>query len=558
LPHASGPTPPGPHDFDAVVVGAGFAGMAMLHRLRGLGLSVRVLEAAEDVGGAWFWNRYPGARCDVESIQYSFRFSDELQQDWTWSERYASQPELLRYAQHVADRFDMRKDISFGRRVTSATYDERALLWSVTTDDDAMLTARYCIMAAGCLSCPSRPEIEGLQSFAGDIYQTSAWPRDGVDLAGKRIGLIGTGSSGVQATPQLAAQGGRLTVFQRSAAYAVPDHNRGFNAGELDEVKRNYKTLRAHWWNTPRGMDLHPSGISALEVDAAERERMYEEYWARGGVAFQGVFNDVAVNPEANDTINAFFRKKIREVVKDPATAEKLTPKHRFSTKRLCVGSGYYEAFNKPNVDLVDLRENPIARIMPDGVETAKSFIPLDVLVFATGFDAMTGTLLRIDVRGRGGCRLSETWAEGPATYLGVGMAGFPNLFVVAGPGSPSVLANVITAIEQHALWIGNLVAHMEKNRIVAAEPTEAAQAEWRRQCDKSGAHLLLVKGNSWYMGSNIPGKPRVFMPFYGFSDYTAICENVQAAGYEGFVFREAGAKAGHAAAGMRPRRVDA
>ncbi|HLZ83141.1 MAG TPA: NAD(P)/FAD-dependent oxidoreductase [Caulobacteraceae bacterium] len=526
-------------DLDVVVVGAGFAGMYMLHRLRGLGFSVRVYETGDGVGGTWYWNRYPGARVDVESQEYSYSFSDELEDEWQWSERYASQPELLRYANHVADRFDLRRDIRFETRVTAAHYDEAANRWTVATDRGERVSARFCIMATGCLSAIKEPDFPGRETFQGRSYQTSRWPAEGVDLSGQRVAVIGTGSSAIQSIPVIAEEAAHVTVFQRTPNYSVPAHN-----GPLDPVAiAAWKAERAENRRRQRAsqggfLSSNPNPQSALEVDEETRRRVFEERWARGGFAIGGAFSDMVINPEANAVAAAFVAGKIREIVKDPRTADILTPKtYPFATKRLCVDTAYYATYNRPNVSLVDAAATPIEAITPTGLRTSERDFAFDAIVYAIGFDAMTGPLLRIDIRGRGGVGLGEVWAEGPKSYLGLMIAGFPNLFTITGPGSPSVLSNMIVSIEQHVEWISDCLSHLRDRRLGVIEAEAPAQAAWVAHVNENAAATLYPQANSWYMGANIPGKPRVFMPYVGgVGPYRETCDAVAANGYEGFV----------------------
>ncbi len=436
-------TPPN-RDFDAVIVGAGFAGLYMLHRLRGMGLEARVLEAGSGVGGTWYWNRYPGARCDVESVQYSFQFSEALQQEWDWSERYAAQPELLAYANHVADRFDLRRDIQFNARVSRACFDETAGRWVIETGDGARITATYCIMATGCLSSPNLPSFKGLETYEGERYHTGYWPHEKVDFTGKRVAVIGTGSSAVQSIPIIAGQAEQLFVFQRTPNYAIPAHNASLTPEYRRAVKADYSGLRERARKNMTGIDFDYSDAAALETPPEERRREYETRWQRGGLSFLGAYKDLMVDQAANDTAAEFVRIKIREKVRDAKVAELLAPKNTIGCKRLCIDIGYYETFNQPNVTLIDVSESGIEAITRQGVKVEGREYKVDAIVFATGFDAMTGALLKIDIRGKGGLALREKWREGPRTYLGLGMAGFPNLFTITGPGSPSVL-------DQHA-----------------------------------------------------------------------------------------------------------
>ncbi|MCC7275637.1 MAG: NAD(P)/FAD-dependent oxidoreductase [Alphaproteobacteria bacterium] len=524
-------------EFDVVVVGAGFAGLYMLHRVRALGLSVRVLEAGDGVGGTWYWNRYPGARCDVESMQYSYQFSPELQQEWDWTERYAAQPEILRYAEHVADRFDLRRDIDFGTRVTAAVFDDGAGRWMLETDRGERIAATWCVMATGCLSAPNDPPIPGLESFAGPRYHTGRWPHEPVDFTGLRVAVIGTGSSAIQSIPVIARQAAHLYVFQRTANYTVPAHNRPLDPAYRDAVKADYPAMRARARQNFPGIDYRINLQSALEVAADEREREYAARWADGGLPFMGAFRDLLLDPAANDTAAAFVRAKIREAVADPAVADALTPRNVIGCKRLCVDTGYWATFNRPNVTLVDISGAPIEAITADAVRANGREHPVDALVLATGFDAMTGTLLRIDIRGAGGRRLRDKWAEGPRAYLGLAMAGFPNLFTITGPGSPSVLTNMLPSIEQHVDWIADCLAYMRASGLARIEATAAAEDAWVAHVGEVAAPNLRSTCSSWYVGANVPGKPRVFMPYIGgFPAYVEKAAAIAGAGYAGFV----------------------
>ncbi|MGH9290054.1 MAG: flavin-containing monooxygenase [Acidimicrobiales bacterium] len=534
----SNPAGPPTRSLDAVVVGAGFAGLYALHRLRGVGLSVQVYEAGSGVGGTWFWNRYPGARCDVESLEYSYSFSRELEQEWAWSERYAPQPEILRYINHVADRFDLRRDIQLDTRVTAAVFDETTRRWGVTTDRGDAVSARFCVMATGCLSAETTPDIEGLGSFGGSWYHTGRWPPEGVDFTGQQVGIVGTGSSGIQSIPVIAEQAAHLVVFQRTPNFSLPARNRRLDPDAQAAVKASYSALRDYARNSYAGI-AHPAPTeSALQVEPAERQRRYEVAWGEGGLlSMTTTFRDLIIDKAANDTAAEFIRAKIREIVVDPDVARVLTPTdHPFGTKRPCLDTGYFETFNRENVTLVDLRRSPITEIVPAGIRTADALHELDSIVFATGFDAMTGPVLRIDVRGRDGLPLKAKWAAGPRTYLGIATAGFPNLFLVTGPGSPSVLSNMVVAIEQHLDWIADCMTFMAANRLDTIEPSVEAEDAWVDHVNDLANATLFPTAKSWYMGANVPGKPRVFMPYVGgFPVYRAICDDVAAAGYRGF-----------------------
>ncbi|GAB2631868.1 NAD(P)/FAD-dependent oxidoreductase [Prescottella soli] len=530
--------PPEP-THDVVVVGAGFAGLYALHSLRQRGVSVRLFEAGDGVGGTWYWNRYPGARCDVDSADYSYSFDDALQQGWEWTERFPAQPEILRYLEHVADRFGLREDITFGTRVTSAHFDETSGLWTLGTDggDGGTVTARWTVMATGPLSAARLPDIDGRDTFAGEVHHTAHWPADSVDFTGKRVGVIGTGSSGVQAIPVIADQAAALTVFQRTAGFVIPARNRPLRPGELAEIKANYPARRQLQRESYGGWILPaPVGL-ALETAPEVRVKEYETRWAAGGLAFQTTFGDIMTDAAANETAAEFVRSKIRETVTDPATAEALCPQgYPLGTKRVCIGTDYYETYNRDNVDLVDLRATPIERIVPDGIRTDTGLHELDMIVYATGFDAMTGALGAIDIRGRGGVTLRETWEAGPRTYLGVAVAGFPNLFVLAGPGSPSVLSNVVVSIEQHVEWVVGYLDHMRSTGARFAEATAAAQDQWVEHVTTIAEPSLYMRADSWYLGANVPGKLRSFMPYLGgVATYRTLCAQIAADGYRGF-----------------------
>jgi cyclohexanone monooxygenase len=524
-------------DYDVVVIGAGFAGMYAVHAFRSRGHRVHAYEAGSDVGGTWYWNRYPGARCDVESRSYSYSFDPELLQDWTWSERYPSQPEILDYARHVADRYDLRRDITFGTRVRSAWFDDRATTWTITTDGGDQVRARYCVTAVGCLSATQVPRLPGLDRFRGEVHHTGNWPQRGVDLAGRRVAVIGTGSSGIQAITEIAKQAAHLTVFQRTPNFTLPARNRPWAPSEQAEVKADYAESRARARRSPAGVDQPYPTVSAKEVSEAERAGVFEAKWAEGGTRFMASFRDIGTDLEANAFAAGFVRAKIAEVVDDPAVAERLSPRdYPIGAKRICLDTDYLETFNRPNVELVDLRTDPVAAVTESGVRVGDRDIPLDVIVMATGYDAMTGALLRMDIRGRGGLPLGAKWHDGPQTYLGLATAGFPNLFLITGPGSPSVLAMVIMAIEQHVDWIADCLDHLRHRGLDRVEATEQAEQEWRRHVDDVAATRLYRHANSWYVGANIPGKPRVILPYTGgFGTYSKRCDEVTRAGYAGF-----------------------
>lgn len=521
---------------DVLVIGAGFAGMYALHTLRGMGFSVRVLEAASDVGGVWYWNRYPGARCDVESLQYSYSFSSELEQEWVWTEKYAAQPEILRYLEHVAERFDLRRDIEFNTRVQAMHFDEERALWQVRTEQGQTLEARFCVMATGALSVPRLPDVPGIANFKGEVHHTGQWPHEGVDFTGKRVGVIGTGSSGIQAIPQIARQASQLTVFQRTANFSIPAWNAPLSDEDQQAFKQAYAEHRARAREV--GTLYEFSDKAASQVSAEEREREYERRWNKGGVNFVHAFNDLMVNKASNDTIAEFVRERIRRTVKDPAVAQALCPMdHPLGAKRICVDIGYYETYNRPNVRLVDLKATPFETVTEHTVHTRTEAFELDALVCATGYDALTGAVLNIDIRGRGGKALREHWQDGPQTFLGLMTVGFPNMFIITGAGSPSVLVNMVVGVEQHVDWIARCLDDLRREGLATIEPSLQAQTRWVQHVNEAADKTLLPMAQSWFIGANIPGKPRVFMPYVSkIGLYRAECDRVAAQGYEGFV----------------------
>ncbi len=526
-------------DFDVIVVGAGFAGLYLIHKMRSLGLTVHAFETGDDVGGTWYWNRYPGARCDIESIDYSFSFDPELEQEWEWSEKYATQPEILRYAQHVADRFDLRRDISFETRVNNAVWNEDAARWSVTAETGDSFTSQFFIMATGCLSQPKDIDIEGIDTFGGEVYRTHSWPHDGVDFTGKTVGVIGTGSSGIQSIPLIAEQADSTTVFQRTANYSIPAGN-GPIAPEKLAVKQRYQEYReeARW--TKVGVPGKEAMDFALTVSEEERQQRYEELWATGAIPHIGSeFADILLDEEANKTLADFARDKIRSAIKDPKLADILTPtEFPICTKRACLDTNYYETFNRPNVDVIDIKKNPIRSISATGIATQDQDFNFDAIVFATGFDAMTGALLAIDIVGRGGQSLKEKWADGPLNYLGLTAQGFPNFFMITGPGSPSVLSNMIVSIEQHVEWIADCLQFMEKENLKVIDATPTAEIGWVEYGTATSDMTLFPKAKSWYMGANVPGKPRVCLPYVGgVAAYRRVCNDVAKQDYLGFAF---------------------
>lgn len=524
-------------DFDAIIVGAGFGGLYMLQRLRSIGLTAHVFEAGEGVGGTWLWNGYPGARCDIESLQYSYQFDEDLQQEWKWTERYAAQPEILRYLNHVADRFDLRRDIEFNARVAAAIWDEETATWTVTLEDGRQVTARYCITATGCLSAANMPAIPGAESFKGEIYHTGNWPRERVDFSGKRVAVIGTGSSGIQVIPEIAKDAAELTVFQRTASYTVPARNRPLDPEEERRIKADYKAFREYNKTMPIGADLDHRDISALEVPDDVRDAEFETRWQKGGAQFSGGFNDIMLDRKANETAAEFIREKIRSIVKDPETAEMLSPRHTFGCKRICLDTDYFETFNRANVKLVDVSRSPIDALVPEGLSIDDRIYDVDVIVFATGFDALTGALNKIDIRGKDGVALKDKWSDGPRTYLGLQSAGFPNLFMVTGPQSPSVFTNMVPSIEQHVELISDCIVHAREKGCLRIEPTREAEDAWVDHVGAIADATLYPSCNSWYLGANIPGKPRVFLAHLGFPPYLEKCAEVVANDFEGFAF---------------------
>jgi cyclohexanone monooxygenase len=523
---------------DVVIVGAGFSGLYLLHKLRGLGLTARVFEAGDGVGGTWYWNRYPGARVDIESQEYSYSFDEALQDEWQWTERYSAQPELLRYLNHVADRFDLKRDISFETRVVSTVFDEAAAGWTVRTDKGETVQARFCVMATGCLSSPNEPKFPGADSFQGPSYHTGRWPHEGVDFTGKRVAVIGTGSSAIQSITEIAKSVGQLLVFQRTPNYSVPAHNAPVDPAVVEYWRENRAELRQKAKLSGIGIvALESTERLALETEEAERQAVYEACWAKGGFAIGAAFADQAIDLQANGLAAAFVGEKIREIVKDPETAGKLIPKsYPFGTKRLCVDTGYYQVFNQDNVTLVDISDDPIEAITPTGLRTATRSFAFDALVYATGFDAMTGALGKIDIRGKGGEALNDKWEHGPRTYLGLMVAGFPNLFLVTGPGSPSVLSNMVVSIEQHVDWIADCITHLNGRQLNQIEATVEAEDAWVAHVNEVADTTLYPQANSWYLGANVPGKPRVFMPYVGgVGPYREYCDDVVANDYRGF-----------------------
>tara|TARA_R110002096_G_scaffold106622_5_gene234249 strand:- start:121 stop:1740 length:1620 start_codon:yes stop_codon:yes gene_type:complete len=526
-------------DVDAVVVGAGFGGLYAVYKLRELGFSARLFERGSDVGGTWYWNRYPGARCDAPSMQYSYSFSAELQQEWVWSELYASQPEILRYLQHVADRFDLRPMMQFDTSVEQAIYDEASRTWRVTTDRGETVTARFCILATGCLSSQNTPNFPGLDDYTGVWYHTSNWPAGGVDFAGKRVGVVGTGSTGIQAIPVIAESAAELKVFQRTPQYSTPARNTPMDKAYEAQIKAEYAEYRARNYRNPVALDLviDRDAPKTFDLDEDKRRAVYEKCWNKGGLSFSVAFRDSSLNRAANEDLSQFIRDKIAELVKDPDTARALQPPHIYACKRPCIDTNYYDTYNRPNVRLVDVSKSGIERITAHGIRANGVDHELDCIVFATGFDAFTGSINRIDIRGRNGATLKDKWSAGPRAYLGLAAAGFPNLFIVTGPGSPSVLANMVVAIEQHVNLIGECLEHMRESGYAQVEAEPDAEEQWVEQVRLAADRTLFTACDNWYQGANIPGKPRGFVPYVDWPDYVHHCENVVEKSYRGFAF---------------------
>jgi cation diffusion facilitator CzcD-associated flavoprotein CzcO len=535
---------------DAVIIGAGFAGLRALNTLRGMGKRVVVLEASEGVGGVWYHNGYPGARCDVESYDYSYSFSPELEQEWRWSERYATQPEILRYINHVADRFDLRKDICFKTRMVGARYDEVAARWTIRSEDGREWISRFFVMCVGQLSTTKRPSYPGQDSFKGEIIHSGVWPKHKVEFAGKRVAIIGTGSSGMQMTPVIAKEAAHLTVFQRTANYSIPAANAPVTDEEDRQVKANYRARREQAWNSPTGLGFMPNRQSALDVSPEEREKVYEAAWNRYGFGFALAYYDILLSKPANDTAAEFIRRKIGAVINDPVVRDKLTPKgHPFAARRPSVDSGYFQAFNRDNVELADLRESPIVEFTAEGIRTTAKAHAFDIIIFATGFDAFTGSLLKPEIVGRGGNTLKAKWSAGPVTQLGVSVADFPNMLIVVGPGSPSLLSNVMVSTEEQIDWLAALIRKMDAEHLVEFEADPQAEREWVQHVNDRAKETLYLTADSYYNGAEVAGKPRVFMPYSGgVRGYRRILQKCASEGYSGFHLRAAPA-AGAAAA---------
>lgn len=524
-------------DVDAIVVGAGFSGLYAIQALLEQGVTVRCFEAGDGVGGTWFWNRYPGARCDIESMEYSYSFSAQLQQEWIWSQRYPMQPEVLAYANHVADRFGLRDHITFETRVTDATLDEESGRWQVRTGAGEQLSAQFVIMATGCLSAARIPDIPGLDSYVGKVVHTGHWPAEGIDFTGQRVAVVGTGSSGVQVIPLVAEQAADLTVFQRTANYCVPVRNTPLAPEVQSAIKRDYDKFRQIERESGAGLAVPVGDKRALDVSDEERTAQFELCLERGGFGFIASFTDILVDPAANELAGQFLRDRIAAVVDDPATATLLTPvDHPVGAKRICLGTDYYETYNLDHVHLVDVKQTPIEAITASGLRHDGKDYDVDAIIFATGFDAMTGAIDAVNFRGVGGQALKEKWVAGPRTYLGVATEGFPNLFLITGPGSPSVLSNMFVSIEQHVEWIADCVRYVREHGYRSIMATREAEDAWVDHVNEVAQQTLLMRANSWYLGANVPGKPRVFMPYAGgVGAYRQRCQQVADAGYAGF-----------------------
>jgi cation diffusion facilitator CzcD-associated flavoprotein CzcO len=526
---------------DAIIIGAGFAGMYQLISLRDkLGLRARVLEAGSGVGGTWFWNRYPGARCDSESHSYMYYFSKELVQEWEWSERYPQQPEILRYLNHVADKFDLRRDIKFDTRVISARFDEHTQQWVIKTEAGETLRAQFLITAVGCLSSANVPNIPGRDSFAGEWFHTGAWPHEGVDFNGKRVGIVGTGSTGIQAIPVITEQAAHVTVFQRTANYSLPANNAPLTDEFKQYAKAHADEIYTVMTTNGNGHPFHVAPRKAVETAPEELEDIYETAWQKGGLQFRATFGDLLTSNDANQTAAEFIRKKILQIVKDPAKAQVLADiDHPFAAKRPPIDSNYFETYNRDNVALVNLRETPIEEIVPAGIRTSDRIYDLDIIVFATGFDAMTGSLLKLNIEGMDGRKLNDDWRAGPKTYLGLQIPGYPNLFTITGPGSPSVLCNLPPAIEQHVEWITDCIKYMRDHQLTTVQTSDEVSEQWQQEVDRAANATLLPQAkHSWYLGANVPGKPRVFMPYAGgLSHYRSICNDIVSDNYRGLTF---------------------
>ena len=521
-------------DYDVVIVGAGFAGLYMLYQMKKIGLSARVFEGGDDVGGTWFWNRYPGARCDVPSMQYSYQFDEELQQEWEWPERYSAQPDILKYIDHVANKFNLKKDIEFNSWVTAAEYVADKKAWRIKTESQS-ITSRFCVMATGCLSATNTPDLSGLEKYSGKLLHTGKWPKENIDFTGKTVGIIGTGSSAIQSIPLIAKEAKHLYVFQRTPNYSVPAANTPTDLDEEKEIKSRYAEFRAECASRVTGYEMYLNEKSALSVGEDELKTEYEQRWANGGLMFLGGFSDILTDPAANETAAQFIREKISNIVTDPEVAKILMPEHKVGCKRLCADTGYYETFNRSNVSLIDVSTDPIKEITNRGLITHESEFEFENLVMATGFDAMTGAIIKVDITGINGITLREQWTEEPTAYLGLSTHNFPNLFTVTGPGSPSVLTNMIPSIEQHVNWITDCITWLDQNGYQSIEADASAESDWAKHVNEVADATIFPTCNSWYLGANIPGKTRTFLPYLGFPAYVEKCNSVVKNNYEGF-----------------------
>ena len=526
---------------DVVVVGAGFSGLYLLYRLRKAGFSTRVFERGGGVGGTWYWNRYPGARCDVESLQYSYSFDEQLQQDWHWPEKFSAQPDILAYANYVADRFDLKKDIEFNVEVKGSWFDENSNRWKITTNTGEDINSQYFIMATGCISTTQIPNIKGLSDYVGNTFHTGDWPHKEVDFSGQSIAVIGTGSSGIQSIPVLAKQAKKLTVFQRTPNYSIPSQNEPMTKKYERSWKDVYSERKKEMRYSAHGSLKDLNDVPALSVDKHQRQEIYTKRWAIGGTGFLGSFNDLLTSADSNYTAAEYVRQQIKKIVNDKETAEILCPRsYPIGTKRICIDTGYFETYNRENVKLVDISKKPIQRLVTDGIIVDNQLYSFDSIIFATGFDAMTGSLFNVDIKGRGGLALTDKWNAGPKTYLGLMSASFPNLFMITGPGSPSVKSNMIMSIEQHVDLVTETLLTMRSKGLSVVEPELEAENKWVDHVQEVANKTLFPQANSWYMGANIPGKPRLFMPYIGgVGAYRKICEEIVANNYRGFKFEK-------------------
>ncbi|MEC7464879.1 MAG: NAD(P)/FAD-dependent oxidoreductase [Pseudomonadota bacterium] len=523
-------------DVDAVVVGAGFTGIYMLYRLRQGGFTARCFDSASGVGGTWYWNRYPGARCDIESMQYSYQFSEELQQEWRWKERYASQPEILAYIEHVAERYDLNRDITFNTRVGKATFDDDNDLWVIETDESEVIRARYFIMSVGCLSAPIRPKFDGENDFRGEIYQTSLWPKEPVDFTGKRVGIIGSGSSAIQSAPLISQEAAHVYLYQRTPNFVVPSQNRPLSDEDVDLIKSDYEGFRRQAYAENSAFNFLRYDQSVFDLPPEERRERLDQQWEIGGLPFLGGFNDILTNEDANKEVAGYWRDRVSEIVKDDEVLDRLTPDEIFGCKRLCAGTNYYEMFNRNNVTLVDISNKGIEMLSESGLRAEGKDYNLDMIIYATGFDAMTGSVTRIEITGANGQTIQEKWADGPHTYMGLSISGFPNMFNMVSAGSPSVLATMVTCAEQHGDWIGDCLEYMRANSYTRIDATPQAEADWDAEVSRAADASLRIKCDSWYVGSNVEGKARVFAPYIGgWPPYITKCIAIAQNGYEGF-----------------------